>query len=127
MYLVTCFLCDQISSLTCNRHKYCSFRLFRAFNDKSCLFSQPFSAFSLDIDMFVCETDFISFELQWNSSCEVTPFASEKWPFKRGGLSSGVEIITFMFIYIVKRPLQRGWPFVRVASQKGFHCNTFLY
>ena len=33
---------------------------------------------------------------QWNPSCEATPFALEKWPFKRGGLSSGVEINTFM-------------------------------
>ena len=25
--------------------------------------------------------------VQWNPSCEATPFAPEKWPFKRGGLS----------------------------------------
>ena len=36
--------------------------------------------------------------IQGNPSCEATPFASEKWPF------------------------QRGWPLVRVAFQKGFHC-----
>ena len=35
--------------------------------------------------------------IQWNPSCEVTPFAPEKWPFKSSGLSSGVEINTFMF------------------------------
>ena len=29
--------------------------------------------------------------------CEATPFASEMWPFKRGGLSSEIEIKTFMF------------------------------
>ena len=23
-------------------------------------------------------------------------------------------------------PFQRGWPLVRVASQKGFHCNANL-
>ena len=25
--------------------------------------------------------------IQWNPSCEATPFAPEMWPFKRGGLS----------------------------------------
>ena len=30
--------------------------------------------------------------IQWNLSCDATPFAPEKWPFKRGGLSPGVEI-----------------------------------
>ena len=37
--------------------------------------------------------------IQWNPSCEATPFASEKWPFKRGDLSSGVKINTFMLRY----------------------------
>ena len=31
--------------------------------------------------------------IQWNPSCEATPFASEKWPFKRGGLSSELKSI----------------------------------
>ena len=35
--------------------------------------------------------------IQWKPSCEATLFASEKWPFKRDGLSSWVEINTFMF------------------------------
>ena len=35
--------------------------------------------------------------IQLNPCHEATHFASEKWPFKRGGLSSGVEINTFMF------------------------------
>ena len=66
--------------------------------------------------------------VQWNPSCEANPFALGKWPFKRGCLSSGVEINTFMFkFYIVKWPFQRGWPMVRVASQKGFHCIAFEY
>ena len=30
-----------------------------------------------------------------NPSCVATPFSPEKWPFKRGGLLSGVEINTF--------------------------------
>ena len=34
-------------------------------------------------------------EIQWNPSCEATHFVPEKWSFKRGGLSSGVEINTF--------------------------------
>ena len=32
-----------------------------------------------------------------NPSFEATPFASEKWPYKRGGLLSGVKINTFIF------------------------------
>ena len=27
--------------------------------------------------------------IQWNPSCEVTPFAQEKWPLKRGAPSEG--------------------------------------
>ena len=34
-------------------------------------------------------------KVQWNPSCEATPFALEKWPFKRGGLLPGVAINTF--------------------------------
>ena len=34
--------------------------------------------------------------IQWNPSCKASPLTSEKWPFKRGGLSSGVEFNTFM-------------------------------
>ena len=29
--------------------------------------------------------------LQWNPSCEATPLAPEKWPFKSDGISSEVE------------------------------------
>ena len=49
-------------------------------------------------------------------SFEATPFAQEKWPFKRGGLSSGVEINTFMFRFTLSCGLSRGgglssgWP-----------------
>ena len=61
--------------------------------------------------------------VQWNPSCEATPFASEKWPFKRGGLSSGVKNNTLMFRFSLLSGLSRGSGlFVRVASQKGFHC-----
>ena len=45
---------------------------------------------------------------QWNPSFEATTFASEKWPFKRGGLSSGVEINTFMFRFTLSSGLSRG-------------------
>ena len=45
--------------------------------------------------------------IQWNPSCEATAFASEKWPFKRGGLSS-VEINTFMFRFTLSSGLSRG-------------------
>ena len=37
------------------------------------------------------------YQIQWNPSCGATPFASEKWHFKRGGLSLWVEMNTFMF------------------------------
>ena len=37
--------------------------------------------------------------IQWNPSCEATSFVPEKWPYKRGGLSSGVKINTFMFSF----------------------------
>ena len=60
--------------------------------------------------------------LEWNPSCEATPFAPEKWPFKRGGLSSGVEINTFMFRFILSNGLSRGvglssgWPLKRGST-----------
>ena len=46
--------------------------------------------------------------IQWNPTCETNPFASEKWPFKRGGLSSGVKINTFMFRFTLTSGLFRG-------------------
>ena len=60
--------------------------------------------------------------LQWNPSCEATPFAPEKWPFKRGGLLSGVEINTFMFTFTLSSNLSRGgglssgWPLTRGST-----------
>ena len=54
--------------------------------------------------------------IQWNPSCKATPFASEKWPFKRGGLSSGVKINTLMLTFALSSGLSRGgglssgWP-----------------
>ena len=64
------------------------------------------------------------FAVQWNPSCEATPFSSEKWPVKRDGLLSRVEINTFMFRFTLQVAYPEGWPLVRVASQKGFHCMT---
>ena len=60
--------------------------------------------------------------IQWNPSCEATPFASEKWPFKRGGLLSGVEINTIMFWFTLWSGLSRGgglssgWPLKRGST-----------
>ena len=54
------------------------------------------------------------FTTQWNPSCKATPFAAEMWHFKRGGLSSGVEINTFMFRFTVSSDLSKG-----LASQQG--------
>ena len=54
-----------------------------------------------------------------NPSCVATPFASEKWPFKRVDLLPGVEINTFMFKFILSSGLSRGcgipsgWPLKR--------------
>ena len=66
--------------------------------------------------------------VQWNPSCEPTPFASEKWPFnfKRGGLLSGVEINTFTLRFSLSSGLSRGsglssgWPLKRGSTVK---CN----
>ena len=61
-------------------------------------------------------------QVQWNPFCEATPFASEKWPFKRGGLSSGVEINIFMFRFTLSTGLSRGgglssgWPLKRGST-----------
>ena len=60
--------------------------------------------------------------LQWNRSCEVTSLAPEKWPFKRGGLSLGVVINTFMFRFTLSNGLSRGvglssgWPLKRGST-----------
>ena len=52
--------------------------------------------------------------LQWNHSGKATYFTPEKWPSKRGGLSSGVEINTFMLRSTLSSGLFRG-----VASCQG--------
>ena len=57
--------------------------------------------------------------IQWNPSCEATSFASEKLPFERGGLSSGVEIYTFMFRFTLSKDLSRGVASHRVGLSKG--------
>ena len=67
--------------------------------------------------------------MQWNPSCEATPFAPEKWPFKRVGHSPGVEINTFMFRFTLPIGLSRGvglssgWPLKRDSTvYKGDKC-----
>ena len=42
---------------------------------------------------------------------KATAFALEKWPFKRGGLSSGVKINTFMFRFTLSSGLSKGGGF----------------
>ena len=60
--------------------------------------------------------------VQWDPSCEATHFAPEMWHDKRSGLSSGVEIITFMFRFTLSSGLSRGgglskgWPLKRVST-----------
>ena len=62
------------------------------------------------------------YQIQWNPSCEAIPFTQEKWPFKRGGLSSGVVINTFMFKFTLSSSLSRGgdlssgWPLKRGST-----------
>ena len=58
-------------------------------------------------------------------SGEAITFTPEKWPFKRSGLSSGIEFNIFMFRFTLTSGLfQRRLPLVRVASQKGFYCTS---
>ena len=57
------------------------------------------------------------YRIQWNPSCEATPFESERCPFKRGGLSSGVEINTFMLRFTLSSGLSRGGGLL-----SGFDC-----
>ena len=72
-------------------------------------------------------------EVQWNPFCEATPFAPEKWPFKRGGLPSGVEINTFMFRFTLLSGLFRGgglssgWPLKRGSTVCSTNNNVFYY
>ena len=59
------------------------------------------------------------------------PFASEKWPFKRGGLLLGVEINTYMFRLTLSSGLSRGgglssgWPLKRCSTVLLF-CWIFI-
>ena len=61
-------------------------------------------------------------QIQWNPSCEATHFAPEKWSFKRGRLSSEIEINTFMFRFTLSSGLSRGvglssgWPLKRGST-----------
>ena len=60
--------------------------------------------------------------IQWNPSCEASPFAPVKRPFKRGDLMSGVDINTFMFRFTMSSGLSRGcdlssgWPLKRGST-----------
>ena len=55
--------------------------------------------------------------IQWNPSCEASPFAPVKWPFKWGGLLSGVEINTFMSSGLSRGcDLLSGWPLKRGST-----------
>ena len=62
--------------------------------------------------------------LQWNPFCESTPFSPEKWPFKRGGFSSGVEINTFMLRLTVSSGLSGVVGLTLGWSQKRFYCSS---
>ena len=63
----------------------------------------------------------MSTRLQWNPSCEGTPFAQEASSFKRGEFSSGEEVDTFKFRFKLPSDLSRG-----VTSLKGFYCIIML-
>ena len=51
-------------------------------------------------------------------------FKSEMWPFKRGGLSSGVEINTFMFRFTLSSGLSRGFG---LSSGVPFYLSNLNY
>ena len=99
---------------------------YRAFGKDSPRLIQPHCAiyiclllFQLTLWYVLCFMIWVLcfYSLQWNPSCEATPFASEKWPFKRGGLSSGVENNTFMFRFTLSSGLSRqGWPLIRGST-----------
>ena len=46
--------------------------------------------------------------VQLNLSSEASPFAQERWLFKKGGLSLGVEINTLMFRFTLSSGLSTG-------------------
>ena len=51
------------------------------------------------------------------------PFCIRKVAFQEGWpLVRDRNQFIYVYIYSVQWPLTRGWPPVRVASQKGFHC-----
>ena len=51
------------------------------------------------------------------------PFCTRKVAYQKGRpLKRDINQYFYVWIYIFKWPLQRGWPLVRVASQKGLHC-----
>ena len=58
----------------------------------------------------------LDIEVQWNT---FTPKMAiqEGWSLVMGG-----NQYIYIWIYNVEWPFQRGWPLVRVASQKKFHC-----
>ena len=72
--------------------------------------------------IYTCTYTHAYIHIQWNLSCETTNFASDKWPFKRGGLSSGVEINKFMFRFALSSGLSigdglsSGWPLKRGST-----------
>ena len=39
-----------------------------------------------DVNKIPIQDRAVKFGIQWNPSCEATPSAPEKWPFKRDGL-----------------------------------------
>ena len=57
-----------------------------------------------------------------------TPLVRPPLLHKKSGLLKELPLVRGrnQYIYIVKWPLQRGWPLVRVASQKDLHCTPFL-
>ena len=76
----------------------------------------------------MCEWIYMYFKILYSGTPLVRPplLRQKLWPFKRGDLSSGVEINTFMFRFTLSSGLSRGMTSQRVASQKGFHCIDLL-
>ena len=70
--------------------------------------------------------------VQWNPSCEATPFCTSKVAFKEEWPLVRVEIITFMFRFTLSSDNSRGaglssrWPLKRCSTVYAYACLTLI-
>ena len=110
---------EKSKDLTLSRVEFCPTRSINTFERKikNGLFCSQRAQIMENCLLF-------NFNVQWILSCEATPFAPGKWPFKRGGLSSGVEINTLLFRFTSSSGLFRG---VMAPRQVGLSKGVTLY